>query len=213
MLETIQGENGIKLPPPGYLKEVRQLCTEKNILLIIDEVQTGTGRTGKFFSYQHEDILPDIVTVAKGIANGLPLGATLCTKEIGDLMIPGSHGSTFGGNPVAIAAANTVVNLLDDKILENISELGHYFLSTLTSIASPFIKEIRGKGLMIGIEFTKDISAKKVAAELLQNGFITCTAGENVLRILPPYLITKEDISIFAEKLELVLSEPAGKIN
>jgi len=213
MLESIQGESGIKLPPAGYLKEVRQLCNEKNILLIIDEVQTGMGRTGSFFSYQHEDIIPDIVTIAKGIANGLPLGATLCTKEIGDLMIPGSHGSTFGGNPLAVAAANTVVDLLDNKMLENITELGNYFLSTLAKIDSPFIKEVRGKGLMIGVEFKEEISAKTVTKKLLQKGFITCTAGENVLRILPSFLISINDITIFAENLNNVLLELSLEVN
>ena len=207
MLETIQAEGGIKIPQEDYIKKVRELCSKKNILLIIDEIQTGIGRTGKFFSYQHENVLPDIVTVAKGIANGLPLGATICTKEIGDLMVPGSHGSTFGGNPVAVAAGNAVVNLLTDEMLSNISDLGETFLAELGKINSSLIKEIRGKGLMIGVELKKFVSAKNVATKLLENGILCGTAGQNVLRILPPFIITKEDIHIFAETLEKVLNE------
>ena len=207
MLETIQGEGGIKVSQEGYIKSVRELCSEKNILLIIDEIQTGIGRTGKFFSYQYENVLPDIVTVAKGIANGLPLGATLCTQEIGDLMVPGSHGSTFGGNPVAVAAGNVVMDLLTDEMLANISEMGEFFVTELDKINSPHIKEIRGKGLMIGVEFNKSISAKDIAKKLLNNGIICGTAGENVLRLLPPFVITKEDISVFAETLGKVLNE------
>lgn len=207
MLETIQGEGGIKIPQEDYIKNVREICSKKNILLIIDEIQTGIGRTGKFFSYQHENVLPDIITVAKGIANGLPLGATICTKEIGELMIPGSHGSTFGGNPVAVAAGNAVVNLLTDEMLSNISGLGKTFLAELEKINSSLIKEIRGKGLMIGVELEESVSAKGIATKLLGKGILCGTAGQNVLRILPPFIITKEDIHIFAETLEKVLNE------
>lgn len=213
MLETIQGEGGVITAPEGYLKKVRQICDEKNVLLIIDEVQTGIGRTGKFFSYQHEGILPDIVTSAKGIANGLPLGATLCTKEIGNLMIPGTHGSTYGGNPVAVASANAVIDLIDESLFDKVIGLGEIFMSSLKAIASPFRTEVRGKGLMIGVELDKKISAKVIAKALLNEGFICGTAGENVLRILPPFIITKEDISIFAETLKKILNEISLETN
>jgi acetylornithine/N-succinyldiaminopimelate aminotransferase len=214
MLEAIQGEGGINIASTEYLKEVRELCDEKGLLLIMDEVQSGFGRTGEFFAYQHAGILPDIASVAKSIANGLPLGATLCSKEVGDLMIPGSHGSTFGGNPVAVAAANAVIDIIDDNMLKHIEDMGKFFLAELKRIKSSSLKEVRGKGLMIGVEFNEAVSAKKIAKLFLERGFITGTSGESVLRILPPFLITKQDISIFTEALEKLLTETAfGQIS
>ena len=197
IIETIQGEGGINVAPVTYLKELRSLCSEKNILLIIDEIQTGIGRTGKFFSYQHADILPDIVTSAKGIANGIPLGATICSEEIGKAIQPGNHGSTFGGNPVAIAAANKVVDLMDEKLLNKIQTYGERLKDKIKGLNLPQVKEVRGKGFMIGVELIDGLSAKKLAVELLENGLLVGTSGENVFRILPPFIIEEKDISKF----------------
>jgi acetylornithine/N-succinyldiaminopimelate aminotransferase len=207
MLEPIQGESGIIVPPKGYLKSVYEFCKKHNLLFIMDEVQAGMGRTGKIFAHQWEEVRPDIICVAKGIANGLPLGAVICTKEIGDEIKPGSHGSTFGGNPVAIAAANVVVDLLDDNTLNHIVEMGNMLLKSLKEIKTNKVKEIRGKGLMIGIEFKEGVSAKEIAKELLANGIVTGTSGETVLRIFPPFIITGKEISHFIKEFNSVLSK------
>ena len=207
MVETIQGEGGVNEPPENYIKGLRGLCSEKNILLIVDEIQTGVGRTGKFYSYQHEDILPDIVTSAKGLANGIPLGATLCSKEVAAIIKPGDHGSTFGGNPVAVAIANKVVDLLDDNALDGISAIGNILMNGLHGLHHPSIKNIRGKGLIIGVEFPNTVPAKKVASQMLEEGFVVGTAGDSVLRILPPFIITQNEIAKFLLTLKKVISD------
>jgi len=205
MVEPIQGENGIIMPEKGYLKELRKFCDKHNLLLIIDEVQSGMGRTGKHFAYQWDDIKPDIITMAKGIANGLPLGAVACTDDVAQYITPGSHGSTFGGNPVSVAAANVVFDLLTDEKLIFIQNIGNYFKKELNSITEK-IKTIRGRGLMIGIEFNEVISAKSIAYSLLEEGIVVGTSGDSILRILPPYIITEEEINIFIKKLTEVLN-------
>ncbi len=197
IIETIQGEGGINEAPINYLKELRHLCTEKNILLIIDEIQTGIGRTGKFFSYQYAEILPDIVTCAKGIANGIPLGAAICSGKVAEVIQPGNHGSTFGGNPVAVAAANKVVDLIDEKLLKKIQTLGEKLKEEITKLGLPHIKEVRGKGFMIGVELTSGFSAKKLAGKLLEEGLLVGTSGENVFRILPQFIIGDSEIEKF----------------
>jgi len=202
MVEPIQGESGINVPDDNYLKELKELCVKHNLLLIVDEVQTGMGRTGKMFAHQWEDVKPDMITLAKGIANGLPLGAVICTKEIGDVMKPGSHGSTFGGNPVAVAAANAVVDLLTDDLLSRVYMMGEHIKKSLNH---PSIIEVRGKGLLIGVEFEKNINAKAVASKLLDNGILAGTAGENVIRLLPPFIITDEEIGLFLDGFSSVL--------
>ncbi len=207
IIESIQGEAGIIVPPQNYLKELRELCTSKNILLIIDEVQTGMGRTGKFFCYQYENIVPDIVTTAKGIANGIPLGAAICSKEVAEEIKPGSHGSTFGGNPIAIAAANKVVDLLTEEQLQNIASLGKTLADALHGLNLSQVISIRGKGLMIGVEFIEGISSKEVAAKLLDNGFLVGTSGNSVLRILPPFIITQTEIMKFLLAFRRIISD------
>ena len=211
LVETIQGEGGVNLGSTEYLKGLRKLCTENNILLIIDEVQTGIGRTGKFYSYQHHGIVPDIVASAKGIANGLPLGATICSKEVGDCMKPGNHGSTFGGNPIAIAAANKVLDLLDEKLLSNIEQLGNSLMQSIKDLNLSSIKEIRGKGLIIGVEFVQGISCKEIANKLIEEGVLVGTSGESVLRILPPFVITEIEINKFISALKKVITEISNK--
>jgi len=211
IIETIQGEGGVNVAPKNYIKDLRTLCTEKNILMIIDEVQTGIGRTGKFFSYLHNDIIPDIVTSAKGIANGIPLGAVICSKDVAKEIKPGNHGSTFGGNPIAIAAANKVVELLTDEQLLKIEQLGKTIMDALHGLNISKIKNIRGKGLMIGIEFNPGISAKDIAKRLLDKGFLVGTSGESVLRILPPFIITQTEIMKFLLAFRRVISDISGK--
>jgi len=207
IVETIQGEGGVNCASTEYMIGLRKLCTDNNILLIIDEVQTGIGRTGKFFSYQHYGILPDMVSSAKAIANGFPLGATICSREVGDAIKPGNHGSTFGGNPVAVAAANKVVDLLDKKLLQKIELLGNYFKESILNMKSPGITEVRGKGLIIGVEFAQGISCKEIAKKLLEAGFLVGTSGDSVLRILPSFVITEKEIDKFIQALKKVISE------
>ncbi len=211
IVETIQGEGGINCASTEYMKGLRKLCTEKNILLIVDEVQTGIGRTGKFYSYQHHGIVPDIVTSAKALANGFPLGATICSKEVGDAIKPGNHGSTFGGNPVAVAAANKVVDLLDEKQLQKIEKLGDFFKKSLVEINLSGITEVRGKGLIIGVEFVQGISCKEIAKKLLEEGILVGTSGDSVLRILPPFIITETEITKFIPALKKVVTEISKK--
>lgn len=206
MLEPIQGESGVVVPPEGYLKKVRQFCDEKGILLIMDEVQTGVGRTGKFFAYQHEEILPDIVTMAKGIANGIPLGAVLCSEKVASVIQPGDHGSTFGGNPLAIAAANAVCDLLDEEILKKVETMGSELTKKISSLKNISVLEVRGKGCMIGIELNENFSAKKIASGLLEEGVLVGTSGDKVLRILPPFTAGDEEIEKFTEALNKVMN-------
>lgn len=205
MLEVIQGESGIIVANEEFIENISNFCKEKNILLIVDEIQSGMGRTGKFFAHNHYNIQPDIITLAKGIANGFPLGATICSKEVGDYIKPGMHGSTFGGNPVALAASSVVLNKLKYQVLERNIKLGNEFFEKVNKIKSEKIIEIRGKGLMIGIEFTKDINSKELAKKLLENNFIVGTSGEQIIRILPPYNITFNDVDKFAALLEKLL--------
>ena len=205
MLEPIQGENGILIPSENYLNEVRKICDEKNILMIVDEIQTGNGRTGKYFAYQHSKIIPDIVTLAKGIANGFPLGAVICSDKVAEAITPGSHGSTFGGNPVSISVANKVADLVSNEVLENVDKLGKLFIEKISEKNIPIIKEVRVKGLMIGIEFNESIDAKNIAAKLIENKIVVGTAGNNVLRILPPFIIDVSHIDYFVNKFVEVL--------
>ncbi len=207
LIETIQGEGGVNVPPEDYLQGLRELCTEKNILLIVDEIQTGIGRTGKFYSYQNANIIPDIVTSAKGLANGIPLGAVLCSKDVASVIKPGDHGSTFGGNPVAVAVANKVVDLLDENTLADIEKLGNTLMNGLHGLHIVSIKNIRGSGLIIGVEFSSNVSAKIVSAKMLENGFVVGTAGDYVLRILPPFIITQNEIAKFLLALKKIISE------
>lgn len=197
MIEPIQGESGINIPDEDYMTKLREICDEYDLLLIMDEVQTGIGRTGKLFAYQWEHVLPDIVTSAKGIANGLPLGAVICSEKVSEVIKPGMHGSTFGGNPVPVAVANMVVDLLTDNLLEKIQEHGNYIIETINELGIQEIKEVRGKGFIIGIEFEKSVPVKDIVNNLLEDGIVTVIAGGNVLRLLPPFIIAKDEIDRF----------------
>ncbi len=204
LIEPIQGESGIIIPDENYLREVRNICNENNLLMIVDEIQTGIGRTGKHFAHQYANITPDIITVAKGIANGIPLGAVICSEKVNAAITPGSHGSTFGGNPIAVSVANKVLDLLTEDVLSQIIAQGNYIKQQLLKENLSGISDIRGKGLMIGIEFNKEIEVKNLALKLLQNKIIVGTAGNNVLRLLPPFIITNEEVDFFIETLKIV---------
>ncbi|NWF90288.1 MAG: aspartate aminotransferase family protein [Ignavibacteriaceae bacterium] len=207
MLEPIQGEGGIVVPAPNYLKEVEAICKENNLLLILDEVQTGMGRTGKFFAHQWFDIQPDIITIAKGIANGLPLGATIISPKVAVKIQAGDHGSTFGGNPVSVAAAIAVMNMLSEDVLNQISNSGTYLINELKKLKSLFIKDVRGLGLMIGIEFSDTITNSQIVEALLAKKVVVYQAGRNTVRLLPPYTIDRAHISHFIQTFKSVLND------
>lgn len=209
LVEPIQGEGGVNCPRPGYLKGLRQICDENGLLLIFDEVQVGMGRTGKLFAYEHEDVKPDIMTLAKSLAGGVPIGALLMTDRVAEGFKPGDHASTFGGNPLATAAGVAAVQaILEEGMIENSRQVGAYFLSRLRELAGQFefVKEVRGKGLILGMELRMD--GASVVKEMLERGFlINCTMG-NVLRFLPPLIVTREEV----DRLIEALGDVFGKI-
>ena len=196
MIEPIMGEGGIKVIPDWCLKELRKLCNKKKILLILDEVQCGISRTGSFFSFENSKIKPDIVPIAKGIGGGFPIGAVLMNKKVASGMIPGTHGSTFGGNPLAMAVGNAVMNVVSSKkFLKNIENLSRYFIFKLNKIKDThpnIIKSIRGKGFLIGIQLYEDQT--HFIKKLLENRLLTIRASENVIRILPPLNVKKNEL-------------------
>lgn len=206
ILEPIQGEGGVKLPSDDYFKNVRQICDENNLLLILDEVQTGMGRTGKLFAYEHYGIKPDIMTLAKGLGGGVPIGALLATEKTASVFQPGNHASTFGGNPLVCASAIATLEAIleDGYILDHCKRTGRYFREQLLELKVRYPKivvDVRGKGLMVGMELA--IDGTSFVKSCLERGFlINCTAG-NVLRFTPPLIITEEDI----DKLIDVLKE------
>lgn len=193
MIELIQCEGGVIELETDYIKELKEICDNKDILLIIDEVQTGIGRTGKVFAYEHYGIKPDILTLAKALGNGIPIGAVICNKKTSSVLGFGDHGSTFGGNPLATAVAKVVLNRISNKVfLREINEKSQYILSELNNIESDNIIAIRGKGLIIGIEVKGNLNdyIDKAKAQ----GLLLLTAGKNTLRLLPPLIITKEEM-------------------
>ncbi len=198
MIEPIMGEGGIKVIPSWCLKELRQICNKKKILLILDEVQCGIGRSGKFFSYEYAKIKPDIVPIAKGIGGGFPIGAVLMTKKVSKAMVPGTHGSTFGGNPLAMSVGNAVMDEIFRKgFLSKVKSNSKYFISELIKIKNKFpniIKEIRGIGLILGIQLHHDQT--EFINSLMKNKLLTIRAAENVIRILPPLNVNKNEINI-----------------
>jgi acetylornithine/N-succinyldiaminopimelate aminotransferase len=205
MLEPIQGEGGVNCPSEGYLKALREICDAKGLLLMFDEVQVGMGRTGKLFAYEHDGVEPDILTLAKSLAGGVPIGALLIKKGIAESFNPGDHASTFGGNPLATAAGVAALTaLLDEGILENCRNVGDYFLPQLEKIKKkfPFVEEVRGKGLILGMELKME--GGSIVREMMQRGIlINCTMG-NVLRFLPPLIVTKEEVDRVVKALEEV---------
>ncbi len=208
MVEPIQGEGGVILPSPDYLKGLRQLCDQTGLLLIYDEVQVGMGRTGRLFAYEHYDAPPHVMTLAKSLANGVPIGALVATNEVAEAFVPGDHASTFGGNPLATAAGCSVIDtLVKDGILENCEEMGRYLLQGLLGLKEryAFIKAVRGKGLLCGCELA--FEGKKIVERCLAKGvLINCTAGQ-VLRFIPPLIITQEEIDRLLKTLDEVFAE------
>lgn len=208
MLELVQGESGVHKCDDKYIKKVRKLCDEKEIILIVDEVQTGIGRTGKMFAYENFGIEPDIFTLAKALGGGVPIGA-VCAKEKFCAFEPGDHGSTFGGNAFCAAAANSVLNIIEEeKLVENAQAVGKYFEEKLLELAKKYpdkIKQVRALGLMIGVEYSEGL-AKKVNAALFERK-ILCGSTMTTLRILPPLIITKNDVDKFIEVLDDVSAQ------
>ena len=207
ILEAVQGEGGVRPATPEFLAAVRAACDAKGTLLIIDEIQTGFGRTGKMFACEHMGVLPDILTMAKGIAGGIPMGAIGIDRRVGEIEKQ-SHTSTFGGNPLACAAASAAITaLVDEDLPRRAAETGAYFFDRVRAIASPRIREIRGLGLMIGIELKEKAGA--FAQALMREGVLALLAGTTVLRFLPPLVITRDDIDRVVATLARVLAAPA----
>ena len=205
ILEVVQGEGGVNPGSTEFLQGAQQICRERGALLIIDEVQSGFGRTGKLFAFMHHNLQPDIVSLGKSIAGGIPMGATILSDKIGRLS-PGIHGSTFGGNPIACAAALATLDVLEEEHLpDHAAELGKFLLSELEQIESPLIREVRGLGLMIGIEIKKKVAP--YLAALAERGVLALPAGMTVIRLLPPLVITYEQLDSVLEALNEVLSE------
>lgn len=207
LVEPIQGEGGVNIPSDNYLKELRALCNDKKLLLILDEVQTGMGRTGRLFAYQHYGIEPDIATLAKGLAGGVAIGAMLAKEDIAKSFAPGTHAATFGGNPLACSAGiASVKTILEEDITAHCDDMGKYFLERLFVLAEnhTIIKEIRGKGLMIGMEL--HIQGKDIVTACMEKGFLINCTMDNILRFLPPLIVSKEEIGMLIDALDTVMS-------
>ena len=208
MVETVMGEGGIKVIPDWCLKELRKICNKKKILLILDEVQCGIGRSGDFFAFEKSKVKPDIVPIAKGIGGGFPLGALLMNKKVAAGMTAGTHGSTFGGNPLAMSVGNAVLEQIFKKgFLTNVKKLSKHFHSELNKLKKEFpkiIKEVRGVGLLIGLQLFKN--QKKFIQKLMDNNLLTIRAAENVIRILPPLNVKKQEIDLAIKTIKKVCS-------
>ncbi len=207
MLEPIQGEGGINVAGEGYLKELAGFCKEKDLLLILDEVQTGMGRTGKMFAFEHYGIEPDMITLAKSLGGGMPIGALVVAEKHAGVLTPGTHASTFGGSPIVCAAALGVFRAIEEEgLLKNTVKMGEYLVKKLNKLRekNPVIEEIKGKGLMIGVKLALD-DASKVAEGCLKEGLLINCTQMNVIRIMPPMTVTKEEIDEAIDKIEKVL--------
>tara|TARA_A100001015_G_C14667379_1_gene585460 strand:- start:101 stop:724 length:624 start_codon:yes stop_codon:yes gene_type:complete len=203
------GEGGIKVIPDWCLRELRKICNKKKILLILDEVQCGVGRSGKFFAFEHAKVKPDIVPIAKGIGGGFPIGAVLMTKKVASCMVPGTHGSTFGGNPLAMSIGNAVLDQIFKKgFLKNVKKISAYFHKELNKIKNDYpkiIQEVRGIGLLIGLKlFNNQI---KFIKKLENNKLLTIKAAENVVRILPPLNVSKSEVDLATQIIRKVCKE------
>jgi acetylornithine/LysW-gamma-L-lysine aminotransferase len=198
ILEPIQGEAGVRIPAPGYLRSVRELCDRHDALLILDEVQTGIGRTGKLFAFEHEAAIADILAVSKGLANGLPMGVTVVRQEVADKVTSGSHGSTFAGNPLVCAAARATVQTVAEKpLLDHVAEAGEAFVSSLQGSAHPLVREVRGRGFMVAVELKT--RATPVLKAMQQNGVLALPAGNRTIRFLPPLIMSRDELNRVAE--------------
>ncbi len=211
LVEPIQGEGGIIIPPEGFLTEARKVCQEHNVLFILDEIQTGLGRTGRLFAYQHEaDAKPDMIIVGKALSGGFyPVSAVVSSRDILGVFQPGDHGSTFGGNPLACAVAREALKVIvEEKLAERSAELGHYFMQRLRTLQSKHVKEIRGRGLFIGVELHPEAGGARRFCEALKDEGLLCKeTHEHVIRFAPPLVIGKEDIDWAFDKIKAVLED------
>ena len=209
LVEPIQGEAGVLIPPDGYLRQAQDLCQKNNVLLIADEIQTGLGRTGKLFASDYESVRPDMVTIGKALGGGFyPVSAVLADAPLLGLFEPGEHGSTFGGSPLAAAISCAALDVItDEHLVENAAELGEYFLEQLAEIPSPWVKEVRGRGLLIGVELKPEAGgARRFCEALMQQGLLCKETHENVIRFAPPLIIDRETIDWALDKIRLVLN-------
>lgn len=210
LIEPIQGEAGIKVPPKGFLSELRRLCNEKNVLMMLDEVQSGLGRTGKMFCYQHENALPDALILGKALGGGvLPVSALVGKKAVMSLFRPGSHGSTFGGNPLAMAVGLEALSVLEEEgLVKNSETLGQYMMERLKGLNSPLIRDVRGLGLWIGVDFDpQKISARTICEKLMERGVLSKDTHQTVVRFAPPLTIARAQIDECLEKVSATLLE------
>ena len=209
LVEPIQGEAGVIIPPAGYFKAVREICDRHNVVLILDEIQTGLGRTGRMLAEAHEGIEADLTLVGKALSGGFyPISAVLSNKEVMDVLQPGEHGSTFGGNPLACAIARTAIRVLkEEKMIENARQMGDYFLAGLKKIQSPHIKEVRGRGLMIAMELVPEAGgARQFCYTLVDKGMLCKETHENTIRFSPPLVIRKEEVDWALEQIDAVMT-------
>jgi len=210
LVEPIQGEAGVIVPPDGYLREVRAICNEQNVMLILDEIQTGLGRTGKFLAEEHDGIQADLTLIGKALSGGfMPVSAVLSNKEVLGVFHPGDHGSTFGGNPLACAVARAALKAIkEEKMVENAAVMGRYFKDELLAIESPYVREIRGKGLMIGVELLPEAGgARRICERLKEKGLLCKETHLNVIRFMPLLIISREEIDWALERIGEVLRE------
>ncbi len=215
LVEPIQGEAGINVPSPGYLKELRRICTEKGILLILDEIQTGFARTGKMFAFEHEGIKPDVLCVGKALGGGLyPVSAALSSRELFTVFTPGSHGSTFGGNPLACAIADTSLDVLvEERLAERSTKMGAYFVKKLEALNCSAVKEIRAKGLLIGVEFklAAGETVRPVCQKLMEEGVLAKDTHDKTIRFAPPLTISEEEVDWAIERIKKVFDDYCAK--
>lgn len=210
LIEPLQGEGGIIVPPDGFLRDLRALCDKHNVLLILDEIQSGFGRTGKMFAFEHEGIKPDGIILGKALGGGmLPVSCFMGTNEIMDLFAPGSHGSTYGGNPLSCAVALEAINVLqEEKLVERSAELGKYMLEKLRAVKSPLIRDVRGRGLWAGVDFDpKKTLARPICERMMKRGVLSKETHETVVRFSPAFVITKEEIDFAVAQLQDSLRE------
>ncbi len=213
ILEPIQGEGGVIIPPEGYLREVSQICARHNVLLLADEIQTGLGRTGKLFACEYENVRPDIMIIGKALAGGFyPVSAILADKPLLGLLRPGEHGSTFGGNPLGAAVARAALQVItDENLIENAAVQGEYLMEQIAELPSPYVKEVRGKGLLIGVELKPEAGGARRFCEALQdNGILAKETHENVIRFAPPLIIDRQTIDWALTRIRSALNIPAG---
>jgi acetylornithine/N-succinyldiaminopimelate aminotransferase len=206
LLEPIQGEGGVRVPDEGYLRAVREICDRKGILMILDEVQTGMGRTGKLFGYEHYGVTPDIMTLAKALGNGIPVGALAATEKVAASFGPGTHASTFGGNPLAMAAAvATLETILAEGFLENCRRMGEYLQERLWSLRKdhPVVQDVRGKGLLVGLDLT--VEGNSIVKACLERGVLINCTFDHILRMVPPLVITRQDVDRLVQVLDEVM--------